>query len=80
MVLLLANLDLNFVGGSKLVLDVHSRPKATEHSTTDHDANLCAQELCFFHRVRRQNNRALGLTLVANDAPHELACNGIHAC
>ena len=54
----LLNFDFDLEAHAILVFDVLRRAKAFE-LPVDHDADLCAQSLCFLHRMSRQNYRAL---------------------
>lgn len=77
----LADLELQLVPRTKLVLDVLHRTEALEDASFDHDSHLGAECLSFFHRVGCQDDGAL-LSLLAeacDNLPHEATGFRIHA-
>ena len=72
--------DLDFIPDAKLVLDVLRAAHASEDSATHHDAKLGGVSLSFLHRMRRQNDSRLLVSLadLLNDLPHEAASFGVH--
>ena len=78
----LADLNLDLITDTELVLDMLGASHASEDATTNHDSKLSRQSFSLFHRVSRQNDCRLliSLTDFLNDLPHEPSSFWVHTC